>query len=433
MYFDPTLPDFTLPEFKSVGIFSGIHAKLEDIKTGKEKKYTAQVLRNRYTLPGNVFLSPNNFIFTHDRFASVKSILTENLHLVGFGDEFAKFVKLEPECDIFNLRKNPFMSMSQIDLTTEIILVPIKDFMDFLDSAYVEGTKVVWCFHTTRCGSTLWSQIFASLPEWVAFTEPTAMFYSIVRARNILDVSAFAETKEYEEMVVATIKMHILMAPKDHSIFWKTAGIDEHMIPVIRRRFPSHYVLFAYRDCLPSANSSYKAFGHMPYLLNTLVHANRELLKGETDLSDSGRTGWLLHTNGYALQLCLRILKLYRPRPNGFEWFVLRWAAKIHQMRRFQTDGVHFKPLYFDDLIQDPVPTISDLFKYVGVSLDLVGEAHKAMSQDSQAGMSFSHEKRVNRKSWHRTPDSDSRCNDLLKAFVLPDLDSKVPRFSIQQ
>ena len=57
------------------------------------------------------------------------------------------------------------------------------------------------------------------------------MFYGVVRARNCLDVAAFAKTEEYEKMVVATIKMHILMAPKGHSIFWKTTGIDEHMVP----------------------------------------------------------------------------------------------------------------------------------------------------------------------------------------------------------
>lgn len=110
------------------------------------------------------------------------------------------------------------------------------------------------------------------------------MSYSILRRHNMLDVAAFAETYEYENMVVACIKIHIRLAPKDHSIFWKTTNTEHHMIPIIKKRFPSHEILFVYRDCLPSAKSSYKALGQSPLVKYNLSHAYHEILQGNLNL-----------------------------------------------------------------------------------------------------------------------------------------------------
>ena len=86
---------------------SGTQRKLTEIGNGKEKIFTAQVLRNWYTFPGNVFKSPNQFIFTRDHFAPVETVLRENTHFLGFEKDIAKFIALRTGADVFNLRKNP--------------------------------------------------------------------------------------------------------------------------------------------------------------------------------------------------------------------------------------------------------------------------------------------------------------------------------------
>ena len=398
---------------------------MQDIRSGNEKVYTAQVLRSWYTLPGNVFLTSNQLIFTHDHFAPAKTVLRESVHFLGFEKDSVKFMEFDPEADMFNLRKNPILFISQTALVKKLIILPLHVFEDLLAEAYTEkNTKVVWCFHTIRCGSTVWSQMFAALPKWVAYSESQSMFYNVLRSRNTVDVSAFAKTEEYEKMVVATVKMHILMAPKDHSIFWKTTGIDEHMVSIIRKHFPSHHIVFAWRDCLPCATSYFKAFGHLPVLVNNVVHANREIADKSRKLSDSGRVGWLWHTNGYDLDFCLRILKTHKPQPNAFEWFVMLWAAKVSMMAQYRRDGIKFKPLKYERLRKDTAGIVTELFQYLDIPLDLVEIALKTMEFDSQAGTFFSHEERVDHESWSRTPESDRRCNGILRDFGLPDLDT---------
>ena len=88
---------------------SGTQRKLTEIGNGKEKIFTAQVLRNWYTFPGNVFKSPNQFIFTRDHFAPVETVLRENTHFLGFEKDLAKLIALRTGADIFNLRKAQFL------------------------------------------------------------------------------------------------------------------------------------------------------------------------------------------------------------------------------------------------------------------------------------------------------------------------------------
>ena len=107
--------------------------RLNDIQNGKEKIYTAQILHNWCTLPlGNSYLSPLNFIYTHDRFEPAKTILRDNVHLVGIEENVARFVEIDEHADILNLRKHPFLSVSQILHTKQIVLVPLQEVLEKL-------------------------------------------------------------------------------------------------------------------------------------------------------------------------------------------------------------------------------------------------------------------------------------------------------------
>mgnify|MGYP001800723285 CR=1 FL=1 len=350
------------------------------------------------------------------------------MHLVGIVENMARFVEIDEHADILNLRKHPFLSVSQIVHTKKIVLVPLQDVMDILTAFPTEEVDVVWCFRIARSGSTLWCQMFYALPNWIVYSEPTALLCSVVRAHNILNVAEFTKTEEFETMVITTIKMHILMAPKHHSIFWKSSGgLDEYMIPVIKKHFPSHRLLFSYRDCLPSAMSYYNSFGHEPWLLHMMHHTNSET-SGRPDwtfLSDTARFGWLILTNGFNLKFLKTLVGKCRPKPNGFEWSILLWASRVAMIREYLASGINIKTLRYDDLRRDPVDTVCDLFSHLGISLDLISLALEAMKIDSQASASCSHKKRVSNKCWVRTSESDQRCNSMLETFNFPDLDSE--------
>ena len=104
-------------------------------------------------------------------------------------------------------------------------------------------------------------------------------------SQNILDISGFAKLNSIT---------------KGYSVFWKGIGMDEHMILIIKKHFPSHKFLFAYRDCLPCSMSFYKAFGRLAQVMNNIFHANKELLSGDLrklQQNPLARHGWLTYTH----------------------------------------------------------------------------------------------------------------------------------------
>ena len=134
-------------------------------------------------------------------------------------------------------------------------------------------------------------------------------------SRNILDISGFAKTKEFENIVLAAIKLQLNFITKGYSVFWKGIGMDEHMIPIIKKHFPSHKFLFAYRDCLPCSMSFYKALGRLPQVMNNIyqIYHLRKLQQNPL-----ARHGWLTYTNGFDMQFCLQVFRECKPHPNSF-------------------------------------------------------------------------------------------------------------------
>ena len=417
----------TLSKISLIGNYSdsisGVSAKLEDIKTGREKKLTAHVLRNVLTVTSTPLTTPYSFFTVHDRFAPASIILEKNVHLLSIDKEQVKYLRFNKDLDILNLRKHPILFLAQLMNVNEVITLPRKEFDRIMNKIDIDDREVVWFFHTIRCGSTVWGQIFDSLPQWTVISESQALYHTVVYARKEVDISAFSKTKEYEDMVVAAIKSYVRMAPKGHSIFWKTAPVDDHMLEVIRRRFPCHKILFGYRNALPCALSFEKAFGWLPSVQRRLRYVMNAIANVPPSTGEA-RVGWLFHTQGYNPDLTVKAVRTSKLTFNTFEWFVLLWAIKITMIQEFEANGGKFKPIKYESLMKNPREVISGVFDYVNVPKNFVETALKTMECDSQAGLFFSHKNRASFKSWQRSNETVQRCNDVLKVFDLPSLDS---------
>ena len=93
-------------------------------------------------------------------------------------------------------------------------------------------------------------------------------------------------------------------------------------------------------------------------------------------------------------------------------------------MSSYQAAGIPIKCVKYENLISDPYRTVCRLFSHVGVSLDLVDTALRAMERDSHAGLQFSKENRKKHPGWVETEAAIRRCNKVLQVFNLPDLQS---------
>lgn len=397
----------------------GVDAQLNDIRSGKESYLVAQVLRNWCTLPYAFDITPRTFLTTHESFAPANIVLRPNVQLLSYEEDVVKFIELDESVDPLNVRKNPILLVTQTVHTKRILLLQRKVYDEMMKSFDVDDHDVIWMFHTARCGSTLWSQIFYRLQNWTVFSESQTMFYSVVYARKVNDYMAFSKTKEYEELVVAYIKSYLRLVPKGNSVFWRAhAGLTEHMIPIIHKRFPKHKILFSYRDPLPTAKSAHK-------MLATIPIWQQRLKQVQADIENQHPTGFsremrLFWTTGYDMRVCREAINKSGIRPIVFEWFFLTWAARITVIKTHQAAGIPIGCVKYENLVEDPNRTIRCVFEYAGIPQDLVNVGLKAMEMDSQAGLPFSRKERKNHQGWTSTEDAVSRCNKLLRFFNLP-------------
>ena len=116
-----------------LGGFVGVEARLQDIRTGKERYLVAQVLHNCYTLPNTLHLWPISFLTTHEAFAPSSIVLKPNILLLTYGEQEVRLLELCQEADAFNLNKNPLLAMAQVKHTRKIIVMPTAAYDELLE------------------------------------------------------------------------------------------------------------------------------------------------------------------------------------------------------------------------------------------------------------------------------------------------------------
>ena len=396
---------------------------LTAINDRREKESTAQVLNVIYKVKHRAYVNPKSLLLWHSHFAKADIILRQNVHLLSIEKDVAKFMEFDSDIDLFNTRRFPFISVAHADHVKKIIVIPRWELKRIVAGINIDNREVVWLFHHLRCGSTLWGQIFNALPNWTVISENQTHLYNAVYASEESDIQCWSKTDDYEERVVAMMKLFCRLAPTGNKIFWKAEVTDHHFIPIIQKRFPKHKILFAYRDAIGAGKSFVKTFGHrnvMVWYVHYLLNRNHG---PSLPANRQARAAWLWFTNGYNPDICLEALSKAGANPQLMEWMVLLWACVVTMMKEFQKEGVRFKCLKFEHLTQNPATVITDLFSHLNVPLDLVETALDAMKHDSQKGLFCSNENRQHNKPWMRTHDSVSKCNAILKFFNLPNLD----------
>lgn len=320
------------------------------------------------------------------------------------------FIEIDRNTDIYNTSKYAFLEQSLTPVAKRLYRIPMRNFIEF--GRKLEDRNVVWLFHTTRCGSTAWTQVFNSLPDWGTLAEPPLLQRFFEINVNNLYIPKFVKTQFYQDLVEAIIKVTLKNFPKSHrGIFWKTQTMDDQMVPVIRKIFPKHRLLLGTRDVAPSGKSFYHAF--RPFFQIGIWILNSDPLS----TASQGGQFLLLATNGELTPPIRQLLT--ETRPQGLlEWFVLFWALKVRMYQR--TPWIHVR---YEDLMTDPKQALSRVFSHLEIAENLLDVGMKALESDSQETSIFAKKKREHFSVWVRTEESVARCNRILEAFDLPHFD----------
>ena len=410
---------------KVIYCFQGVERRWKKVLSGKDTLLTAHVKKIWFSVPGTFGITPWSLITFHDMFAPASIILKSNVHLLSIASDIVQFIELDPDVNILDVTKNPILLIAQTQQAKKIIALPRKVFDKLVFDFDIGEHEVVWLFHTNRCGSTLWAQIFHTVPGWTIISETQVLGYSLSYSSSLhtANIDSYAKTEEFEEMIVSYIKAYLHIVPAQNSVLWRALGfMSEHMIPIIQKRFPKHKIMFVYRDVLPSAKSYHKVMGKSPLYEETSKVMYKDLDNPQPEgLSRRMRLFW---TSGYDPAVCIPAIKASQLQANIFELFMVLWGTRVKKMQEHQQNGITIHCISYDQLINNPRLTISKVFNHVSISGEFVNGALKAMKSDSQAGLVFSKVNKDCDPGWVRTPGAVQRCNLFLAAMGLPSLDS---------
>ena len=109
---------------------AGVRQKIEDIKKGREKGKTAQVLRLVHKFEYTPLISPNSVIVTHECFTNADIVLQPHIHLLSIENDQARFIEFDKDIgmEVLNTRKYPLLISAQVSKAKKIINVPRNDF-----------------------------------------------------------------------------------------------------------------------------------------------------------------------------------------------------------------------------------------------------------------------------------------------------------------
>ena len=426
------LPCCLLNALKHCFLCAGVSGKLEDIRLGKETINVAQILQITYRQVHTLGSSRYTFCTTHESFAPANIVLRPNVILFSIEDEQVKFLEFDPSIEPLNTRKNPILAFTQITAPRRMIIIPrfvLPQLVEQLGN--VDNKEVVWMFHTSRCGSTIWAQIFNALPNWTVISEDLTMSQSMTYSRHITNLSEFAKSKEFEEMVTAYIKLYLNIVPKGNSLLWRALGVSggtEFMVPIIRKRFPKHKLLFSYRDVLPTAKSFVRALAPLP----RIAQYTRTIDIESERPNEATKYARLIYTSGFDIGVCRQVLRKVQLQPNVFEWYVFSWATKIKTFQEYLAAGIPIKCLHYNNLIENPQRVVKEVFLHLGIPEDLVETGVKSMEYDSQSGLIIDQKQLKKVDGWKRDEAQVKRCNRVLELFGLPNIDSEFSMHNIK-
>lgn len=343
------------------------------------------------------------------------------LHCLSTEMKLAYLVQFSDGDDPYNVRKYPLLVVSQKCYSRYVYIVQLDDFIKYCDTLDVASRRIIWMSHSVRCGSTLWGQIFNSLPDWGVVSESMFAVHTLLHERSFGDLATYGASAEFGELVMAGFKFHISRFTNGQSVLFKVALLDHYVLPHIYRYFTDITVFHAYRNVLPSARSWYNSIiakeeKALPvdYAYNRILNPNsrNEYLVSEI---------FALYTQRLATSIeAVNVL-----RPKGlFEWYIFLWCSKNSTVRISERNGIEVKCLRYECLLENKEKYIRKLFQYLDIYNEWVSTAVKATDQDSQSGIFLSHSERQANMKWKRTEEAVKRANQILSGLGYPGVDS---------
>ncbi|KAF6033515.1 hypothetical protein EB796_008177 [Bugula neritina] len=406
---------------------TGVQSHLKSCRNGNNYESSAQLLRVWFRSSGraiNVNLR-HHFLSTHVRFVHPTYALQKNITLMTVTDTEAIFSISDENEDIYDVRKWIFVAASQSVTTKYLLIMPISSMVKLGEELGDPKTKVIWIYHTGRCGSTALCQVFNALPDVVSISEPNCVLsLDQTLKKKALDENkpSWLSSSEYLKIYQNTIRLLLKPYQKEASVFAvKSHGLTTELnLQLIPKLFPDFIGIFMYRNPREQITSLYRVLKglhpHEEWNLSIIRHPVLSLILPNIQLSaltlagcnDPKHLQWLFRKENKILS-------------DEFIFAVIQFAETCFHYKEVVGEGAPIVAIKYELFQQNKCKFFEAIFHHSGLELTSEREAliDIALSEDSQKGTPL--EKSVlAQKKINITTEMIDNANRYLKYYDLP-------------
>ena len=410
---------------------TGIHKHLQNCQDGKNYETSAQlkkVLFTPRTLKTMAIVQRRNFITSHVCFLHPEYALQKHIVLLTVSKAHAIFCVPPKHVDVYDTRKFPFLFISALFAAEYLLVVPIASFNRLAESMPDNKAKVLWIYHTGRCGSTALAQAFNSLPDALTISEP----YSYVSLLHTFNDGKYnlKMNEKFRRLFRNVVRVSLKPSLKPADIIAvKYSPVNAlPNIDLLTELFPEFKVIFMYRDMKPAVMSLYRATKGLE-LASTItgyVASNSILSTLFPSVRPMRIEYYRCHsTKEHAEWLYSR----HQTKPvDMFMQCVIGYAETCHHYRDFvEREKSKILAFKYEILMADMKQQLSALFQFCELAFteERWSLLQEALGSDSQ-GQSEISRAEASKRNVQITPEMISDANRVAKFLKLPNWDEPI-------
>ena len=343
-----------------------------------------------------------DFITLHVGYFSPDYLLQPHVTLYCVNKHYAGFIECDEGIDVTSSKHGSFLRIAQFRLARNFIVVPLSVFHSVASRLGDPKEQLVFLTNTSRCGSTLMTQIFEETGHVMAFSEPDAIYNVMYMRKSLSDLETRAMIRSIMRVVCKN------PTPGTTAFAIKVSQPATDVTPYLAEIFPKAKNIFMYRDGLPAVLSITKIIHSCP------------------------QTDFLLRLSQSAF--CMFVIKLsvkifglpipgHEDMPSEFSDVYVGthvWAQTINYYLKYRSQGIAMVALKYEDILANPEFAIGKIFEYCEIEFDLA-KVMRAFDRDSQENSPISRERL--RKFERKTEVSEEdirRCDRLCQKLGAP-------------
>jgi hypothetical protein len=365
--------DFILDTLVGYTITKGSRADREKSKKYEHSAQLCSIMgRGTYTIIKNQKL--HNFCCRHVKYVHPRYILEhDHVTLFGVTKTHAFFCVSDPSFNVYETKCAPFIFIIHFFAARQLIVIPISTLHSLADEIGDPiDRKLSFINMTTRCGSTLLSQMLSRVPRVRVMSEP----WAFVHIHGLL-IQGKVDMDEYRRLVRSVTRVQCkrdIDSQMDHVVI-KMTNLVAPMFPTLKEFYPESKFIFNTRHLKPSIKSFMKIVNSLPTFA---------LVSGMAE-----KFAWDHASIPYDEPIWWDRLRTYSSGRHSFttleEKLIFGYAGEMSDYFKHK-DDYHMVVLY-EDILEDSEREAQRLFKLLGLDSQHIPHALEALKEDSQQGI----------------------------------------------